>query len=210
MDDAATAGAYQPDDNYTITSLETLKVFSDPLRQQIIDALLDGPKTVKQIASDFDTLPTKLYYHINLLEEHHLIRVIDTRIVSGIIEKRYGISARNFSISRTLLTPGQREDDENQGLDALMMAIMERARGEIHKSVQNGIIDTSQDAPVHRKLMMLRGRGRLTKAQAEQFYARLLNLIEEFEAARHSDDADPDADSFSLVFAIYPITRPKE
>ena len=207
MDDAAPAGAYQPDDIFTITSLETLKVFSDPLRQQIIDTLLDGRKTVKQIALDLDTIPTKLYYHINLLEEHGLIRVVDTRIVSGIIEKHYGIAARNFSISRTLLTPGQRES-ENQGLDAALNAIVERTRAEIQKSVQNGVIDTTGEAPVHRKLMMGRGRSRLSKAQAEAFYERLSNLLDEFEMMRTSEEAENDeSDSYSFVFTIYPTKR---
>jgi DNA-binding transcriptional ArsR family regulator len=209
MDDAAATGAYQPDDNFTISALDTLKVFSDPLRQQIIDALLDGAKTVKQIASELDSIPTKLYYHINLLEEHGLIRVVDTRVVSGIIEKRYGTAARNFSISRTLLTPGLHESDENQGLDAALTAIMEHTRGEIEKHVQGGVIDTSAHAPVHRKLLMMRGRGRLSQAQAEAFYGRLEALIREFEDGHH-DSAEHQPENYALVFAIYPTTKTKE
>ena len=35
--------------------------------------------------------PNRLYYHVNLLEEHGLIRVTDTRLVSGIVERTYGL-----------------------------------------------------------------------------------------------------------------------
>src|SRR3954467_13426431 len=90
---------------YTITTLEALKVFADTLRQQIIEALLDGSKTVKQIAAELELAPTKLYYHVNLLEEHGLISVSETRIVSGIIEKHYTAAAHEYYIERSLLTP---------------------------------------------------------------------------------------------------------
>src|SRR3954467_12474429 len=96
-----------PPQLHTITTLDALKVFSDPLRQQIIEALLDDAKTVKQVAVELDLAPTKLYYHVNLLEEHGLIQVTETRIVSGIIEKHYRAAAREFAIERSLLTPGQ-------------------------------------------------------------------------------------------------------
>jgi len=80
-------GRVQPDAEaeFVITSLETLKVFSDPLRQQIIETLLDGPRTVKQIAAELNIPPNKLYYHVNLLEAHSLIQVTDTRIVLSLI-----------------------------------------------------------------------------------------------------------------------------
>jgi DNA-binding transcriptional ArsR family regulator len=194
---------FQPADELTIKSLETLKVFSDPLRQQIIEALAERPKTVKQIASELELVPTKLYYHINLLEEHGIIVVVETRIVSGIIEKHYITAARNFYIERTLLSPGQNTGD--QGLDAALASIVERTRGEIRKSIQQGIIDTTESAPVHRKLMAGRGRTRLNKAQAEAFYARLRALMEEFEDLR--DEGEGDHQGYSLIFAIYPTSK---
>src|SRR5215208_994364 len=116
----------QPASVHTITSLEALKVFSDPLRQQIIEALLDGAKTVKQVAAELDLAPTKLYYHVNLLEEHGLIQVTETRIVSGIIEKHYMASAREYLIERSLLTPGQNTGGE--GLEIAFDAMIEPIR----------------------------------------------------------------------------------
>ncbi len=205
MDDSAGVGTYHPADDFTITTLEALKVFSDPLRQQIIEALLDSPRTVKQIASELELVPTKLYYHINLLEEHGFIRVIDTRIVSGIIEKRYGVSARTFTIDRTLLSPGQKTGD--QALDAALASTIERSRAEIRKSIQQGIIDTSQDAPLHRKLIIGRGRSRLSKQQAEEFFNRLRALMNEFEIEMR-DDEHADAQAYAFMFAFYPLSRP--
>ena len=55
------AGAdYEPVPELMITTLETLKVFSDPLRQKIIETLMDSAKTVKQIAGELALAPSRL------------------------------------------------------------------------------------------------------------------------------------------------------
>ena len=82
-----------------IENLETLKVVADPLRLRILDAFGDKPHTVKQIAKVLEIPPNKLYYHVNMLEEHGLIRVVNTRLVSGIVEKTYRATAYLFVFS---------------------------------------------------------------------------------------------------------------
>ncbi len=198
----------QPAPLHTITTLEALKVFSDPLRQQIIEALLDGPKTVKQIAADLDLAPTKLYYHVNLLEEHDLIKVTETRIVSGIIEKHYVAAAHEYRIERALLTPGQ-----NPGGEVLKIAfdaMIDPIRDELRRSFTQGLIDMSPDAEQHKRFRMWRAPSRLTPEQAEVFYARLMALVDEFNAATKDDDANPEKQAYSLLVSIYPTVNPKK
>ncbi len=192
---------------YTITTLDALKVFADTLRQQIIEVLLDGSKTVKQIAAELELAPTKLYYHVNLLEEHGLISVSETRIVSGIIEKHYVASAHQYQIERTLLTPGQ--NATNEGLDALLDAMIDPLRLEVAKSIQQGLIDTSSDAPAHRKLRMWRAMSRLSPQQADDFYDKLETLIEEFNAFK-TEESDPSDLAYGLLISIYPTISPKK
>ena len=195
----------QPTPLHTITSLEALKVFSDPLRQQIIEALLDGPKTVKQIAAELDLAPTKLYYHVNLLEEHKLIQVTETRIVSGIIEKHYMAAAHEYAIERSLLTPGQNSSSE--GLEVAFDAIIEPIRADLQKSLKQGLIDTSENAPEQRKFRMWRAMSQLSDEQAAEFYARLDTLIDEFNALKTGEDSDQ---HYGLLIGIYPATSPKK
>jgi DNA-binding transcriptional ArsR family regulator len=196
-------GSFEPAPQFTITSLETLKVFSDPLRQQIIEALLDGPKTVKQIASELEIAPTKLYYHVNLLEEHQLIRVTDTRIVSGIIEKHYQASARRFAIERALLTPGE----VTGVLDAALDAMLDPIRAEIHRGLNSGLIDLSEDAPLTRKLKIWREPSRLSPSQAEEFYKRLEALVQEY-SAHLNEPENADCQPYTLIISIYPTQNP--
>src|SRR5918912_4209068 len=91
-----------PDRVVTITDLDRLRVIADPLRLRILETLIE-PRTVKQVAAALGLAPTKLYYHINLLERHGLIVVVDTRLVSGILEKRYQAAARCFRVDHALL-----------------------------------------------------------------------------------------------------------
>lgn len=200
-DDHIGASTPEPDPQLVISSLETLRVFADPLRQQILDCVRDEARTVKQIAAILKRQPTKLYYHINLLEEHKLIRVTDTRIVSGIIEKHYRAAARRFEIRRALLLPGADGEDADR-LDAALDAILNPIRDEIHRAVGQQIIDNHEDAPAHRKLLLRRAFARLTDEQAAEFYARLETLIAEFEAA---DSAEAETHPHRLLFGYFPM-----
>jgi transposase-like protein len=196
------AGAGQSPSIHTITTLEALKVFSDPLRQQIIEALLDGAKTVKQVASELDLAPTKLYYHVNLLEQHGLIQVTETRIVSGIIEKHYVAAAQEYAIERSLMTPGQ---SSGEGLEIAFDAMIEPIRADLHRSLEQGLIDTSPDAPEQRKFRMWRGMSQLTEERAREFYQRLDALMDEFNEAEQDNQQ-----AYGLLIGIYPASSPKK
>lgn len=203
--------AFQPAERLFITSLETLRVFADPLRQQILDSVRTTPRTVKQIAVLLKRQPTKLYYHVKLLEDHGLIRAVDSRIVSGIIEKQYRAAAHRFEIRRTLLLPGSDESEDTDRLDAALDAILNPVRDEIHRGIGRGLIDNHDEAPPHRKLLLRRGFAQLSPAQADAFYARMEALIAEFEAAsREPDAADSASIAFRLLIGCFPVERPSE
>src|SRR4051812_17141092 len=92
-----TPGPFEPEALHMIADLETLRVIADPVRVQILEASVMEPRTVKQIARLLGIPATKLYYHINMMEEHGLLRVVGTRLVSGILEKQYRATAMSFS-----------------------------------------------------------------------------------------------------------------
>src|SRR5215472_3478772 len=91
-----------PEDFCMISDLETLKVVTDPLRLNLVNLLRGEPRTAKELAKILHLSQTKLYYHIGLLEQHGLIRVVGTRLVSGILEKQYQATAYKLSVDRRL------------------------------------------------------------------------------------------------------------
>src|SRR3954454_22240427 len=92
-------------DELTITDLEVVRIVSDRVRLRVLEAFgrSRGPRTVKQVATELGELPTKLYYHVNLLEGAGLLVVAESNLVSGILEKRYMPAAKSFRIERRLL-----------------------------------------------------------------------------------------------------------
>ncbi len=174
-----------------ITDLETLKVISDPLRVQILEHIglvsdAGGLTTVKLLAEELDIPTTKLYYHINLLEKHRLIQVAETRVVSGIIEKHYQISAKkiraDFDISKNTKL------DRNEGMALALSSIsnmFEIAQTNVEKSFQHRLEETQEGE--HKSVPMLTSQAvlQLSPEQAGDFIARLNTIVNEFEEIKN-------------------------
>jgi DNA-binding transcriptional ArsR family regulator len=61
-----------------------------PIRMQLIKALVRKPMTVQELLYDVqDVAQATLYRHLNLLKEHHIIRIKEERQVRGAVEKTY-------------------------------------------------------------------------------------------------------------------------
>lgn len=192
---------FTPAKEFIVSDLETLKVLADPLRLSILQ-YLNKPGTVKQIAEKIDKPPTKLYYHFNLLEKHRLIKMVDTRIVSGIIEKHYQVSAQTYLIAEGLLSPNAENFDE--GLDLTISGIFADARLDIRESIRSGAVDISSDAPESKRLMINQGMLHLSEAQTQDFQARLMTLIEEFQDLDHDDQV---TQNYKMLVMLHPTNR---
>ena len=190
---------FEPAAELVIDDLDTLKVLADPLRLRILE-LFHTSRTVKQVAADLDMPATKLYYHVNQLEQRGLIRMVDTRIVSGIIEKHYQIAARRFHIKRDLLSPGTTESE-----GSLELTLLDGAKAEIIESVQAGVIDLAGEQP-SMGMEISQATFRLPRERAEEFRQRLQALVKEF------GDEDDEAENlptqvYKFLYAWYPTAR---
>ena len=109
----APSGVRPPDAERLISDVETLKALSDPLRLRILELMVtrpDGAWTVKEMAVALEVPATRLYHHVELLQERDLIRAAEQRVVSGIIETRYQVSALSLRLDQALVRgagPGQ-------------------------------------------------------------------------------------------------------
>ena len=103
----------------------------------------DEAWTVKRLAAALGTNPTKLYHHINILEERELIVVAGTRVVSGIIETSYRIAQLSLRLDRALLS-GAGADVRSSVHDVLAV-IFDSVRDEIERGLASGLIKSSDD-----------------------------------------------------------------
>ncbi|HEU5141257.1 MAG TPA: winged helix-turn-helix domain-containing protein [Bacillales bacterium] len=107
---------------HKISDSELMKILVDPKKVKILDILKKEHLTVAQIAKRLGQKPSRLYYHVNKLEEAELIQLKETRQNGNLIEKYYGI------------VPKTRKTFE---FDPAMVA-------ENHHEVMEGIVQTIQ------------------------------------------------------------------
>lgn len=199
---------FTPADEFIINDLETLKVLADPLRLNIIEYLIT-PSTVKDVAQKINKPPTKLYYHFNLLEKHNLIKMVFTRIVSGIVEKHYVASAYVYRIAHGLLAPGNADFEEH--LEITFSGLYGDTVNDLRESIKAGVVDTNENAPYHRRMKIFQGKVYLSPERADEFYTRLHALFHEFEIGKTPPNleelSDSGKQSYKLLMIWHPSSR---
>jgi len=188
-----------------ITDLETLKVISAPLRVQILERIglasnADQLTTVKQLSEDLDIPPTKLYYHINLLEKHGLIQIAETKVVSGIIEKYYQIAAQRIRADLDISKNTNIDRNEGMALAHSSIATMfDAAKINVEKSFQCRLEETQEGEPESVAMLTSQTLMQLSPEQAQDFISRVNDLISEFEEIKN-----PEGLAFGLTVLFNP------
>jgi predicted ArsR family transcriptional regulator len=187
-----------PTDEIVISDVEQLKAISDPLRLRLIEIASEDPGrpwTAKALAEKLGTKQTKLYHHLNLLEERGFLRVAETRMVSGILEKGYAATARSYRLEPGLL--GQAAAG-NKAIDDMLDAIFTKSRAEIVASVRSGVIQLGEREDTARSMALWLGGARLSPQNAK----RVIRLIERLAAM--DEHEDPDGTEYGLLVGFYP------
>ena len=185
-----------------IRDVETLRAISDATRMRILETMVqrrDPAWSVKELAAALDVPQTRLYHHVELLLERDLIRPVERRVVSGIIETRYNVVATSFQLDRALFAA-----DSDEGLAVLhetLRAVFDTARSELELAIRLRSVDASPDAAPDRRLLLSRGLTRMAPDRATELRERLARLLEEYAA----DDDTADAIGWGLVVALYPM-----
>ena len=195
----------QPVNELTIHDLQTLKVYFDPMRSRIMQELAHTPRTVHQIAEALGVPFTRLYYHIKKMEKHNLIRVVDVVQLAGAIEEKYyQVSARQFSIDRSLLT----FDPEGKGdsLEYMLDGVFGASHRDIRRGVEAGRIDLNAIPPHPQALLARKFLFRLTDEQATRLQRDLAALLLKYQSGETSSD-DP---YYSCLLALYRSSVPYE
>ena len=191
-----------------IDNLKTLQVLSHPLRSQLLDHFDVAPQTVKQVAAKLGMTANKLYYHVNLLEEHGLLALVETRTVGNMIERWYQTAAERFEIHADLLSFSTHEGRERA--EQVVVTCLDATRQDLLRSMEARRMRRERGEELRpRQAIVTRVVSRLAEERAEEFRQRLCALIEEFgdadEAGRapSGEDAAPHMENYALSVAYY-------
>jgi len=187
-----------------ISDVESLKALSDPVRLRILETMVtaaDEAWTVKRLAASLGVGPTKLYHHVGILEEHGFIRLAGTRVVSGIIEKRYRITQLSIRLDRSLLRGAGGADSPVRDV---LGVIFDSVRDDIEAALGSGLVEADEADPLRE--LVIRGLARLSPERAAELRERLRALIAEFDT--DTRDAAPEDRPFGYLLALYPFPAP--
>jgi predicted ArsR family transcriptional regulator len=179
-------------ETYEIKDLGVIRLLSDPLKLQLLQAFAESAKTTKQVASELGEPVTKLYRHVDALHDSGLLEVVGERQKRGTIERTFQAIARRFEVDHSLFG--------GESADKGAAAVREVLRGS-ETEILNALSKFGDDE--ESRMIFARVRG---KASPEQI-AELQEKLNEWMQSMPCDDEAPsdDAREYGGLIAFYPI-----
>jgi predicted ArsR family transcriptional regulator len=183
-------------ESYIIKDIEQVRLLSDPLKLQLVQAFAEGDKTTKQVAAELGESVTKLYRHVDALHAAGLLLITEETRKRGTVERTFRAVARRFEADPSLFS----DSDEGQGLEAArdMLRIVER---EMLTALSSDIKKPEPEA------VFMRLRCKASPQRIAQLRDSLNEWIESAQGDENSDDDDEQAREVGALIAFYPIAE---
>ena len=174
---------YDLDDVGEVSTPAQLAAIGHPLRSAILDLVLERAATIGELATAVGRPHGTVNYHIKVLVDAGLLRVVRTRRVRAIDERYYGRTARTLNIG-VFRQPGDATTP---------MCVNELT------------VAASESVPAHEEdtLYTTIRRVRIPREGAADFWRRVEALVREFSQLPRSGDT-----VYALVAGLYPTDQP--
>lgn len=179
-------------DVYKIKDLEQVRLLSDPLKLQLIQAFAEDPKTTKQVAAELGESVTKLYRHVDALFDAGLLEIAGEKQKRGTIERTFRAVAHRFEADHSLFSGDGVADGVDTARDMLRTV-----EGEILDVLANASPGEEEEA----LLMRLRCKA------SPQRIAELRRTLKEWIDSTQGDfeEDDETAQEIGALIAFYPV-----
>lgn len=177
-----------------IGRLEALRTVADSQRHRIVSLLIDAPMTAAELAQKIGSARTRMYYHLNLLEQHGFVHVVGERIVSGINEKTYRATARQFRVDRALLGAAASEPQIADAQASLLESVAEDLRMRAHSG--NPMVEADDESVLVSRIFL-----KLSASRYAELRAKLVEL------ALSGNEPDEDGLEGQLSIALFTSAR---
>jgi DNA-binding transcriptional ArsR family regulator len=166
-----------------VTAPAQLRALADPLRATLLELLLERAATVTEMAQAVSRPKSTVAYHVNLLVDAGLVRVVRTRRVRAIEERYYG------RVARTLYIGALSRPEDKQVVAAI-----------------NGVATAAiESAPAHAAddLRCTLVHARIPRDEVRRFWAQVQELARQFAQIPRSGDQ-----VYGFVAGLYPTDAP--
>lgn len=177
-------------ETYTIKDLEQIRLLSDPLKLQLLQAFAEGAKTTKQAAAELGESITKLYRHVDALHAAGLLEIAAEKQKRGTVERTFQAVAQRFEADQSLFA----EDGGAEGAVA--------AR-DMLRAVEDEIIDAIGNPGEGPEAIMMRLRCKASPQRLAELRQSLNEWIEQTQGDCGGDDED--MQEIGALIAFYPL-----
>jgi DNA-binding transcriptional ArsR family regulator len=174
---------YDLEEMVVVTAPAQLRALADPLRAVLLDLLHERAATVTEMAHAVDRPKSTVAYHVNLLVDAGLLRVVRTRRVRAIEERYYG------RIARTIYIGALTRPEDKQVVLAM-----------------NGLAKAAAEAaPAHAidDLRCTLTHARIPREEVRNFWAQVQELARQFTQIPRAGDQ-----VYGFVAGLYPTDAP--
>lgn len=191
------------DEVFEIEDLRILEALNNPTRLLILGQLTQ-PHSVKEVAEALGMPPTRLYYHVNALEKVGVVRVVDTRKVGAILEKKYQIVSTNFRPGPKII---EGIDDFEWAAGVMVGAVIDGARLDAERSLSDHLKNVASGAAIDDLHGTLgRAIGSMTAEAATEFARRVEEIA--MEMSKDDPDRSGNEDDYAFSFVFFPMAAP--
>jgi len=163
-----------------VTSPRELRAMGHRVRSRVLDLVLDRAATVREMAEAIGRPPSTVAYHVGILVEADMLKVVRSRRVRAVDERYYGRTARVFYV-------GAIEPELAAELPNLLAVAAANSR----------------PAHVADQLRAVTRRARIPAEQATEFWERIMGLVQEFGQIPRSGET-----VYVFVAGLYPSDYP--
>ena len=125
------------------SKLDMMKLIFDPKTEAILQAVKNTGKTVKEIASDMEEKPSRLYYPTQKLLATGLLEVSEEKQVGNLIEKYYS-SQHLFDDNGTMQFEGELASRNADFLLPMILMSVNKGVDLLKEDLENGTKDPAQ------------------------------------------------------------------
>ena len=183
---------FEPQERKEFDSVDFLNELNHKVRGPIMRRLRQ-PASIAELAAHLEVPVTRLYHHIDRLVEMDLIKVVATRKVSAVIERRYQVVAKGFSVTNAFFESADRRE-----ISAALGSLFTTAQQRFQHEIESGALTVEDEDAA----MLWLGALTLTEEDARGLKQELAALTEKY--SDRSDETLDDASSMTIFFAAFP------
>lgn len=177
-----------------IKDLNQLKVLSDPFRSELMMLLIERPYTGQQLAEHYHLSRARVHYHLRELEKNHLIELVRTKEINGIIEKFYQAVAQSFLPDVSLL-PQKKEVSETYRQIVTSMIDRTRVRA---ITAPDKAFSIDRQVPGHLRALATYWEITMTDRHFKELAEKISQVLEDFDQRCEQDEKESGAEPYFM------------